>query len=329
MHCWVDNIHHSFKVEIDKGCQKLITSQHPESCVFGDILELVSNPPDEDEWTPTKLNLVKKAWCVQHHKECKLPVGPAENDCALLGAPCILFSLYGKHEGFSNKILKRCHDVGARFQQRTLVSVHENVPNYEEVPGWSSGTFPSSRAATARVELRLNKLFSFASHGEEDTKEGALRECYRQFRDSREFQAFLQKFWSLDKRDQDAMARLRKVESGAPDLRYGKRAEPRSSALAWTVDSFLQIAYDRIAETLPDKVIRRGRATKPPVAVDLDDDDRDSGFEEVGLDIDPDEMAEWLNNNQSISTGLLPKEIKAFSSYTRDLREPFSIADAK
>ena len=48
-------------------------------------------------------------------------------------------------------------------------------------------------------------------------------------------------------------ARLRKVESGAPDLRYGKRAEPRSSALAWTVDSFLQIAYDRIAETLPDK----------------------------------------------------------------------------
>ena len=125
MHCWVDNIHHSFKVEIDKGCQKLITSQHPESCVFGDILELVSNPPDEDEWTPTKLNLVKKAWCVQRHKEffggtckvcvvllgpvfndptlvsgwaallsrCKLPVGPAENDCALLGAPCILFSL--------------------------------------------------------------------------------------------------------------------------------------------------------------------------------------------------------------------------------------------
>ena len=33
-------------------------------------------------------------------------------------------------------------------------------------PCWGPG------AATARVELRLNKLFSFASHGEEDTKEG-------------------------------------------------------------------------------------------------------------------------------------------------------------
>ena len=42
------------------------------------------------------------------------------------------FLRYGKREGFSNKILKRCHDVGARFQQRTLVSVHENVTNYEE-----------------------------------------------------------------------------------------------------------------------------------------------------------------------------------------------------
>ena len=48
---------------------------------------------------------------------------------SILGAA---FLRYGKHEGFSNKILKRCHDVGARFQQRTLVSVHENVPNYEE-----------------------------------------------------------------------------------------------------------------------------------------------------------------------------------------------------
>lgn len=46
--------------------------------------------------------------------------------------------------------------------------------------------------------------------------------------------------------------RLHKVDCGNPDLRFGKR-EYRSKALTWSVDSFLQIAYDRIAETLPDK----------------------------------------------------------------------------
>ena len=66
--------------------------------------------------------------------------------------------------------------------------------------------------------------------------------------------------------------------------------------------------------------------------MDLDDDDRDSGFEEVGSDIDPDEMAEWLNNNQSISTGLLPKEIKVRKYLSpgtvRDLDEHYQSTQA-
>ena len=47
-------------------------------------------------------------------------------------------------------------------------------------------------------------------------------------------------------------ARLRRSIAGAPDLRFGKR-EHRSQPGSWTVDSFLQLAYDSIAETLPDQ----------------------------------------------------------------------------
>lgn len=48
--------------------------------------------------------------------------------------------------------------------------------------------------------------------------------------------------------------RLRRVEGGAPDLRYGKR-EYKSKPSTFTIDSFLQICYHNIAETLPDKFL--------------------------------------------------------------------------
>lgn len=47
-------------------------------------------------------------------------------------------------------------------------------------------------------------------------------------------------------------SRLEKKASAAPDLRYGKR-EHWSKPGSWTVDGFLQVAYDAIAETLPDE----------------------------------------------------------------------------
>lgn len=49
-------------------------------------------------------------------------------------------------------------------------------------------------------------------------------------------------------------SRLEKKASGAPDLRYGRR-EHRSKPGTWTVDSFLQIQYDAVAETLPDEYL--------------------------------------------------------------------------
>ena len=49
-------------------------------------------------------------------------------------------------------------------------------------------------------------------------------------------------------------ARLDKKASATPDLRFGKR-QHRSQPGSWTVDGFLQVAYDAIAETLPDEFL--------------------------------------------------------------------------
>ena len=48
--------------------------------------------------------------------------------------------------------------------------------------------------------------------------------------------------------------RLRRAEGGAPDLRFGKK-EYKSKPSTFTIDSFLQICYHNIAETLPDKFL--------------------------------------------------------------------------
>ena len=49
-------------------------------------------------------------------------------------------------------------------------------------------------------------------------------------------------------------ARLRKSAGGTPDLRYGSK-EHRSRPGTWTVDGFLLVSYDSIAETLPDRLL--------------------------------------------------------------------------
>ena len=50
--------------------------------------------------------------------------------------------------------------------------------------------------------------------------------------------------------------RLEKVESSGPDLRHGSR--PYQSRLeSYSVDAFLQNAYDSIAETLPHQSLKR------------------------------------------------------------------------
>ena len=49
-------------------------------------------------------------------------------------------------------------------------------------------------------------------------------------------------------------SRLAKKSASAPDLRFGKH-EHKSKPGSWTVDAFLQIQYDAIAETLPDEFL--------------------------------------------------------------------------
>ena len=39
---------------------------------------------------------------------------------------------YGKREGFKNLKLKKVHDAATRFQSQCDLSIHENVPDYEE-----------------------------------------------------------------------------------------------------------------------------------------------------------------------------------------------------
>lgn len=102
---------------------------------------------------------------------CKLELN--KTNLGVIGAPCILFSAwaakigqdvsffsctvftlklftilreyielqafdrYGKREGFQTKktAVKHAHDVSIRMQQVTSISVHENVPDYDE--DWS------------------------------------------------------------------------------------------------------------------------------------------------------------------------------------------------
>ncbi|CAL1152064.1 unnamed protein product [Cladocopium goreaui] len=118
------------QVEKNRACVKLCKELEPSQCIFPDILKLVETPGDSDNWTPSKLKLVKEAYCAQHNKMCKIET--SKDDCGLLGAPCILFSKYGKREGFQNLEGKKLHDVSTRFQQRSGVSLHENVPDFDE-----------------------------------------------------------------------------------------------------------------------------------------------------------------------------------------------------
>lgn len=50
--------------------------------------------------------------------------------------------------------------------------------------------------------------------------------------------------------------RLGRTCVGAPDLRYGKKVH-ESKAGTWSVDAFLQVSYDAVAETLPDRFLNR------------------------------------------------------------------------
>ena len=50
------------------SCIKM-AKEYP-TCIFPDILDLVSDPPKKDNWVPANLKLVNAASCVKHNGEC-------------------------------------------------------------------------------------------------------------------------------------------------------------------------------------------------------------------------------------------------------------------
>ncbi|CAK9010863.1 unnamed protein product [Durusdinium trenchii] len=97
--------------------------------------------------------------------------------------------------------------------------------------------------------------------------------------------------------------RLERQAAGAPDLRFGRR-EHRSKPGTFTVDAFLQVCYDSIAETLPDQFIRRGRAArrKPDL-----DDDGPSDFEELDSEVEMEDLKQKANNHKPAAAVALRK----------------------
>ncbi|CAL1157090.1 unnamed protein product, partial [Cladocopium goreaui] len=118
---------------MNRACIKL----HNEvfgGCCFTNICNMVTHTKvfkkKEDHWAPANLKLAQKAWCATHKKMCEISF--TKDDVPLVGAPCILFSQYGLGEGFQNEVKSRCQKASIKFQQKALVSLHENVPAYDE-----------------------------------------------------------------------------------------------------------------------------------------------------------------------------------------------------
>ena len=70
-----------------------------------------------------------------------------------------------------------------------------------------------------------------------------------------------------------------------PDLRIGSK-KSGSQRLTYSVDAFLTVQYEGVAETLPDRFVRRGRAASG------EDSDLDI---EVGSEASLEDLKDWLD----------------------------------
>ncbi|CAK9001622.1 unnamed protein product [Durusdinium trenchii] len=116
----------AFNVECNKACVKLCSESYSK-CLFKNILDMVS-PNSNGDWAPSKLRLAKRA--------CAINI--TSDDVGLIGAPCVLFSRYGLGEGFTNIAKSKVHHAAMKIQQRIAISLHENVPDFEEDLGGMS-----------------------------------------------------------------------------------------------------------------------------------------------------------------------------------------------
>lgn len=82
------------KVEKDKGCQEMIKSWFSHHCIYGDIMDLITNKvPTDTLLEPSKIRFKSAVPCIQHHTNCPLPFGSKDkNSLGVLGSPCVLFS---------------------------------------------------------------------------------------------------------------------------------------------------------------------------------------------------------------------------------------------
>ena len=75
--------------EIDPHCQRCLLKNFPDRCLFGDVHTWVSAPPADHAWTVHNIQLHKTAYCIAHHKQCKLY---ERGFLDVSGPPCVLWS---------------------------------------------------------------------------------------------------------------------------------------------------------------------------------------------------------------------------------------------
>ena len=81
-------------MELDKKCQRLLGERYPDTCLFGNIWDLVKDGHKlarrKRLLRPGMIEFRSHAPCLIHGRECKLP--DFSGMVAILGAPCVLFS---------------------------------------------------------------------------------------------------------------------------------------------------------------------------------------------------------------------------------------------
>lgn len=92
--------------------------------------------------------------------------------------------------------------------------------------------------------------------------------------------------------------RLAKAESSTPDLRFGAQ-EKATSAESDSVRSFFHSLYIKIAESLPDRFVRVGKAKRRKTTHGLKsfqhDDSESEYFEAPDESEDDDDLRQWLD----------------------------------
>ena len=81
------------KVEKDVQCQKLLTQEFPDECLFTDLFDLMVGGDQIDNTAlldPKGIKFRSSAQCKSHGKKCPLPA--FKDLLTILGAPCVLFS---------------------------------------------------------------------------------------------------------------------------------------------------------------------------------------------------------------------------------------------